>query len=216
MHHTSGASLRQEDRILLKRREFLAAVTAVTALPAGFAAAQEPEPLPDMILGDPDAPIEIIEYSSMTCPHCAAFHTDTLPELKAQYLDTGRAKLVFREFPLDRVALAVSAIARCSGEERFFPFVDVMYRTQDQWARAENPIEAIKSLIRMGGQDSAMVDACLEDDAIIDGILAIRLEGDQTYDINSTPTFIINGESHPGNMSFEEFNTLLLDIEGNV
>ncbi|MBT5435171.1 MAG: DsbA family protein [Rhodospirillaceae bacterium] len=201
---------------MLKRREFLAAVTIAAALPVVGLRAQEAQPLPDMIMGDPDAPIEIIEYSSMTCPHCAAFHTGTLPQLKAEYLDTGRAKLVFREFPLDRVALMVSAIARCSGEDRFFPFVDVMFRTQEEWARAANPTEAIKSIVRMGGQDPAMADACLEDQAVIDGILAVRLAGDQTYDINSTPTFIVNGESVPGNLTFEEFDELLREIEGNV
>jgi len=202
---------------LLKRRQFIAAVAATAVLPVVGARAQdEVAPLPDMILGDPDAPIEIIEYSSMTCPHCAAFHVNTLPELKAQYLDTGRAKLVFREFPLDRVALAVSVIARCNGEERFFDFVDVMFRTQEQWARSEDPLAEIKKIVRMGGQDPAMVDTCLEDQALIDGILAIRLAGDEQYEINSTPTFIVDGESLAGNMSFEKFDELLSDLEGNV
>jgi len=201
---------------LLKRRQFITAVAATAVLPIVGARAQEGAPLPDMILGDPNAPIEIIEYSSMTCPHCAAFHVNTLPELKAQYLDTGRAKLVFREFPLDRVALGVSVIARCMGEERFFDFIDVMFRTQEQWSRSEDPIGEIKKIVRMGGQDPDMVDACLEDQALIDGILAIRLAGDEEYDISSTPTFIVNGENTAGNMSFEKFDELLRDLEGNV
>ena len=212
----AGATLAEEDRILLKRRDFLAAVTAATALPVATLKAQEPEPLPDMILGEPNAPIEIIEYSSMTCPSCAAFHTGTLPELKTRYLDTGRAKLVFREFPLDRVALAASAVARCSGAERFFAFVDVLFRMQDQWARSENPVEALRQIVRMGGQDPAMVDACLADRAVIDGILAIRLTGDNRYGIEATPTFIVNGESHAGNMSFETFDELLRGIEDDA
>ncbi len=201
---------------MLKRRQFITAVAATAVLPIVGARAQEGAPLPDMILGDPNAPIEIIEYSSMTCPHCAAFHVNTLPELKAQYLDTGRAKLVFREFPLDRVALGVSVIARCMGEERFFDFIDVMFRTQEQWSRSEDPIGEIKKIVRMGGQDPDMVDACLEDQALIDGILAIRLAGDEEYDISSTPTFIVNGENTAGNMSFEKFDELLRDLEGNV
>ena len=201
---------------MLTRRQILAAVAATAVLPAANVWAQDAEPLPDMILGDSDAPIEIIEYSSMTCSHCAAFHTETYPTLKEEYFDTGRAKLVFREFPLDRIALAVSAIARCSGEDRFFPFVDVMFQTQEQWARSSDPLGEIKSIIRMGGQDPAMVDECLADDSIITGILAVRLHGSETYDIASTPTFIINGESHPGNMSFEEFDTLLREIEGHI
>jgi protein-disulfide isomerase len=201
---------------LLKRRQFITAVAATAVLPIVGARAQEGAPLPDMILGDPNAPIEIIEYSSMTCPHCAAFHVNTLPELKAQYLDTGRAKLVFREFPLDRVALGVSVSARCMGEERFFDFIDVMFRTQEQWSRSEDPIGEIKKIVRMGGQDPDMVDACLEDQALIDGILAIRLAGDEEYNISSTPTFIVNGENTAGNMSFEKFDELLRDLEGNV
>jgi protein-disulfide isomerase len=201
---------------LLKRRQFITAVAATAALPLVGVRAQDSAPLPDMILGDPNAPIEIIEYSSMTCPHCAAFHVNTLPELKAQYLDTGRAKLVFREFPLDRVALGVSVIARCMGEERFFDFIDVMFRTQEQWSRSDDPIGEIKKIVRMGGQDPDMVDACLEDQALIDGVLAVRLAGDEQYDISSTPTFIVDGENVPGNMSFEKFDDLLRDLEGNV
>jgi protein-disulfide isomerase len=201
---------------LLKRRQFITAVAATAALPLVGVRAQDSAPLPDMILGDPNAPIEIIEYSSMTCPHCAAFHVNTLPELKAQYLDTGRAKLVFREFPLDRVALGVSVIARCMGEERFFDFIDVMFRTQEQWSRSDDPIGEIKKIVRMGGQDPDMVDACLEDQALIDGVLAVRLAGGEQYDISSTPTFIVDGENVPGNMSFEKFDDLLRDLEGNV
>lgn len=201
---------------MLKRRQFITAVAATAVLPLVGVRAQDSAPLPDMILGDPNAPIEIIEYSSMTCPHCAAFHVNTLPELKAQYLDTGRAKLVFREFPLDRVALGVSVIARCMGEERFFDFIDVMFRTQEQWSRSDDPIGEIKKIVRMGGQDPDMVDACLEDQALIDGVLAVRLAGDEQYDISSTPTFIVDGENVPGNMSFEKFDDLLRDLEGNV
>ena len=201
---------------MLKRRQFITAIAATAVLPLFGVRAQDGAPLPDMILGDPNAPIEIIEYSSMTCPHCAAFHVNTLPELKAQYLDTGRAKLVFREFPLDRVALGVSVIARCMGEERFFDFIDVMFRTQEQWSRSDDPIGEIKKIVRMGGQDPDMVDACQEDQALIDGVLAVRLAGDEQYDISSTPTFIVDGENVPGNMSFEKFDDLLRDLEGNV
>lgn len=198
---------------MLKRREFLAAVAVAATLPALGPAAQETGPLPDMILGSPDAPIEIIEYSSMTCPSCAAFHTETLPELKARYLDTGRARLVFREFPLDRAALAASAVARCAGEERFFAFIDVLFRMQDGWARSDDPVGAIGRIVRMAGQDPAMIDACLADRATIDGVLAVRLEGDRLYDVEATPTFIVDGERHSGNMSFEEFDDLLRAVE---
>ncbi|MBC6440941.1 MAG: DsbA family protein [Rhodospirillales bacterium] len=201
---------------MLNRRVFLTAAATAAVLPVVGARAQDPVMLPDMVLGDADAPIEIIEYASMTCSHCAAFHKETLPKLKMRYIDTGRARLVFREFPLDRVALAASAIARCSGEERFFPLVDVLFQTQDQWARSDDPIGAIEQIIRMGGQDPAFVSACLEDQEIINGILAIRLDGSNQYEISATPTFIVNGEKTAGNMSFEAFDELLRNIEGNV
>ena len=196
---------------MITRRHILSAAASLAAMPlmGRMSWAQDAEPLPDMILGDPDAPIEIIEYSSMTCPHCAAFHVQTLPTLKERYLDTGKAKLVFREFPLDRVALTASAVARCAGEDRFFSFIDVLFRTQAQWRDAAEPTDEIKKIVRMGGLDPAMVDACLEDQSVIDGILAIRLQGDQDHNIQSTPTFIINGDSHPGQMSVEEFEAVL-------
>jgi len=216
MSTRSGVSYPKEDRTLLNRRVFLTAAATAAVLPVVGARAQDPVMLPDMVLGDADAPIEIIEYASMTCSHCAAFHKETLPKLKMRYIDTGRARLVFREFPLDRVALAASAIARCSGEERFFPLVDVLFQTQDQWARSDDPIGAIEQIIRMGGQDPAFVSACLEDQEIINGILAIRLDGSNQYEISATPTFIVNGEKTAGNMSFEAFDELLRNIEGNV
>ena len=200
-----------EDRKLITRRHVLYAAAGVAATPliANLAWAQDAAPLPDMIMGDPEAPVEIIEYSSMTCPHCAAFHTQTLPTIKERYLDTGKAKLVFREFPLDRVALTAAAVARCAGDDGFFPFVDILFKTQATWATAQDPVAEIKKLVRMGGQDPAMVDSCLQDQSVIDGILAVRLEGDQTYNISSTPTFIINGDSHPGQMTVEEFEAVL-------
>lgn len=184
-------------------------------MPLVFAHAQDAEPLPDMVLGNPDAPIEIIEYASMTCPHCATFHNDTMPQLKAEWLDTGRAKLVFREFPLDRLAVMASAVARCSGPDHYFGFIDVLFETQPTWARAEDPVGAIKQIVRMGGLDPAMVDACVADSAVIDGVIATRIHGEQNYDIQSTPSFVIDGEVHGGDMSFEEMDAILSDLEDN-
>lgn len=200
---------------MLIRRQFLAAALVAAALPLVSAQAQDPQPLPDMILGDPEAPIEIIEYASMTCPHCATFHNDTLPQLKAEWIDTGRARLIFREFPLDRLAVVASAVARCSGPDHYFGFIDVLFETQSTWARAEDPVEAIKQIVRMGGLDPAMVDTCMADSAVIDGIIATRLHGEQNYEIKSTPSIIIDGELHAGDMSYEELDAMLREIEDN-
>lgn len=196
-------------------RQFLAAALVAAALPLVFAHAQDAEPLPDMVLGNPDAPIEIIEYASMTCPHCATFHKETLPQLKSEWIDTGRAKLVFREFPLDRLAVVASAVARCSGPDHFFGFINVLFETQQTWARAEDPVEAIRQIVRMGGFDPAMVDACVADNAVIDGVIATRLHGEQNYDIQSTPSLVINGEVHGGDMRFETIDAILSDVEAN-
>ncbi len=209
------AALPSGRETLLQRRRFLATAAAGAAWPFAHATAQDSAPLPDMVLGDGDAPIEIVEYASMTCHHCAAFHLDTLPLLKERYLDTGRARLVFREFPLDRAALTAAAIARCAGRERFFSFIHVLFETQHSWAHAADAVAAIERILRMSGQPPDMVAACLENRAIVDGILAVRLDGDRRYDIRSTPTFVIAGEVHAGHLSFEQFDRLLRAIEGD-
>ncbi len=167
----------------------------------------------DMILGDRDAPIEIIEYASMTCAYCARFHTDTFPDLKKHYIDTGRARLVFREYPLDRLALAVSALARCGGNNRFFGFIDVLFRTQEQWIEAEDPIEELRSIVRSGGRDPALVDRCVGDGATIRLILEGVLEAQSTYDVKSTPTLVINGTVIAGNPGFAALDEMLQEIE---
>ena len=185
-----------------------------TALVA-TADADEGAPLPDMVLGDPDAPIEIIEYASMTCPHCAAFHMQTLPRLVSHYIEPGRAKLVFREFPLDRVALEVAAVARCAEPEHFFGFIDVLLETQSSWARAEDAMAEVKRILRMGGLDPALVDRCRSDEATIDAIIATRIQGTETYGVRSTPSLVINGELHSGGHSYEDLDAVLRALEGD-
>ena len=164
---------------------------------------------PDMAMGAADAPVTIIEYSSMTCPHCAAFHGETLPQIKANYIDAGKARLVFRDFPFDRPALLAAALARCAGEERYFGFLDVLFRTQKSWARAANPEEALGRIARLGGLKKDEIDACLADQALLDSIMQSRLQGSQEFEIKSTPTFIINGEKVVGAQPYEYFEEIL-------
>jgi protein-disulfide isomerase len=192
----------------------LAALVALAAV-AGMAVpglaqqGKEPPGVPDMVLGDPEAPIKIVEYASLTCPHCASFHNDILPRLKADYIDTGKARLIYRDFPLDRVALQAAVIARCAGDDRFFAFIDVLYGTQGSWARASQPIDAMAAVVRVGGLKREAIDACLADKALVDGILAVRLRGDKDFGVNSTPTFIINGEKVIGALNYERFKDIL-------
>ena len=191
----------------------LAALAALVAMPGLAQQGNEPPGVPDMVLGDLAAPIEIVEYASLTCPHCATFHSDILPRLKADYIDTGKARLVHRDFPLDRVALQAATIARCAGDDRFFAFIEVMYGTQAAWARSSTPIDALADVVRVGGLKRDAIDACLADNALVDGILAVRLRGGKEFGVRSTPTLIINGEKVVDALSYERLKDVLDRME---
>jgi protein-disulfide isomerase len=166
----------------------------------------------DRILGNPEAPITIIEYSSLTCPHCASFHRNTLPQLRDSWLKDGRARLVFRDYPLDRVALTAAVLAHClEGDKRYFGFIDVLFQQQKSWARSSDPVSALRKLSRLAGMDSETFDQCLADQAKIDRILEKVQDAQNKYEIQSTPTFIVNGEKFPGDRSFEDFEKILGD-----
>lgn len=173
--------------------------------PAAAGIAPVEEALAEMTLGSPDAPVTIIEYSSLGCPHCAAFHRDTLPRLKKEYIDTGKAKLIYRDFPLGTPALAASMIARCAGPKKYFGFIDILFRSQDQWARSQNPLAALTRVARFGGMSEADVQACMQAQAILDGIRQGAAYAQQNHNINSTPTFLIEGQVISGAMPFEHF-----------
>ncbi|MCB9942524.1 MAG: DsbA family protein [Geminicoccaceae bacterium] len=164
------------------------------------------------VMGDENAPITMIEYASLTCPHCAAFNTGTLPAIKEQYIDTGKVKLVVREFPLDQIALAASVIAQCAGDERYFSFIDAMFSSQEQWARADDPIAALIQLAQLGGLSPDQSRACLDDKAMGDAVLQMRVDGVKEFDVNSTPTFIINGETYSGDRPIDEFAEIFDDL----
>lgn len=155
----------------------------------------------DIILGDPDAPVTVIEYASMTCPHCAAFHTETLPELKEQYVDTGKVKFIMRAFPLDNLAAAASLLARCVDEDNYYPFIDVLFEKQAQWAEADDPLQELRQISKVAGFTEARFNSCLRDQQALDYIQQVRDAGNQKYDIRSTPTLIINGQKLEGNQS---------------
>ena len=168
--------------------------------------AAEPQ---EQILGDPNAPVTIIEYASLTCPHCAQFHTEVLPQLKERYIAPGKVRLIYRDFPLDQTALAAAALAHCAGPERYFSMLDVLFETQSNWARAGDPIAALKRLGKLGGLTEQEMAACFADEELTDGILRQRLAGQNEYDIGSTPTFIIDGQAYPGARDVEEFGELI-------
>jgi protein-disulfide isomerase len=186
------------------------ALLLVLVLPPAARAADLSEPS----IGDPAAPVTIIEYSSMTCPHCAAFHANTLPELKERYIDAGKVRLVLRDFPLDQNALRASMIAHCAGEDRYPQFVEVFFAQQASWARANDPVQALKQLAQLGGLSADKVDACLADKALEEAILQARLDGQEKYDIKSTPSFIIDGKTYSGDQSVQKFAEIIDPLLG--
>src|SRR5258708_4360995 len=157
----------------------------------------------DRILGKADAPVTIFEFASLTCPHCAAFEKDILPQIKTAWIDTGKAKLVFRDFPLDGSALKAAMVARCAPPERFYGFIDMLFAQQASWGTSADPTASLSRLAQLGGMSEDKFQACLKDDALQNKILAGRLPGEKEFKVEPTPTFLINGQrlaaSHPPN-----------------
>jgi len=167
------------------------------------------EMLADKVLGDRAAPITIIEYSSLTCPHCASFHTVTLPQIKTTYIDTGKAMLVYRDFPLDTAATSAAMVARCSGD-KYFDLIDLLYRTQSSWAGSSDTKSALKGIAAQAGLSSALVDACLASTDLRNGIVSIRSTGQTKYGVGGTPTFIFNEQQTlEGAWPFSKFDEVL-------
>jgi protein-disulfide isomerase len=168
----------------------------------------EPGPLPEKVLGNDDAPVTIVEYASMTCPHCAHFHETTLPELKKKYIDTGKARLVFREFPFDPRAEAGFMLARCS-DDNYFNMVDVLFKQQDSWATASDAKNALLQLSKLAGFSQQTFEACLTDQKLLDDVRAVRQRGADDFGVDSTPTFFINGNRYPGALTIETMSAII-------
>jgi protein-disulfide isomerase len=145
----------------------------------------------DRVLGRADAPITMIEYASLTCPHCADFEEAVLPEIKKDYIDTGKVKLIFRDFPFDGVALRGAALARCMPNDMYFNFKSVLFRAQKSWIVAKDPAAELVKYGKMAGLSAEDAKACMDDEAIQDGIMKKMMEGKDAYQINSTPSFVL-------------------------
>ena len=193
-------------------RKFLSSLAVAALMLSGgtaFAATDKSWGI-DEVLGKANAPITIIEYSSLTCPHCAKFHADTLPQVKKDWIDTGKVKYIVRDFPLDGLAQAAAMISHCSGD-RYFAFVDTFFHSQANWEHAANPVDALKGIARLGGMPADEVDKCLQDRQLLNEIEARKEDGEKVYSIDSTPTFVINGKAVSGDKPYEEFAKLLKD-----
>ncbi|WP_075215776.1 DsbA family protein [Mongoliimonas terrestris] len=166
-------------------------------------------PLPEKMLGDPNAKVTVVEYASMTCGHCAAFHEKTYPQLKADYIDTGKVRFVFREFPLDPLAAAGFMLARNAMGDTYFDVVDLLFEKQRDWAYSDDPVTALRTLAKQFGYTDATFEQTLSDQPLLDNINAVRERGEKEFGVNSTPTFFINGQRHRGAMSMEEMAKIL-------
>lgn len=193
-----------------------AAVADEAAPEIGTLADASGQPMPvyedDHVLGSADAPITMIEYASLTCPHCADFHNNVLPEIKKNYIDEGLVRLIFRDFPLDKVALRGSLIAECVPEDNFFRVIGVIFNSQEQWATTADPVAALDQIGRMGGLSAEAIEACTNDNATIQKILGRAQEAQTLYGINSTPSFVINGQVVKGTLPYEEYDQILKDM----
>jgi protein-disulfide isomerase len=209
--------------LILTRRAFTSALSLTgLGLLAGFsplrlitdAMAQsaadvaKPGSLPDMALGPANAAVTITEYASMTCPHCAAFTEKVFPKIKSEYIDSGKIRFVFREFPLDIKAAAGSMLARCVAKDdagKYFAVVDLLFRQQEAWAM-KNTTETLTRIGKQAGLSQQQVEDCLKDQALLDKIAADQKYANEVLKVNSTPTFFLNGEMMKGEQSFEEFD----------
>ncbi|KAB2698385.1 DsbA family protein [Brucella haematophila] len=169
----------------------------------------EPGKLKDMVYGKADAPVTIIEYASLTCPHCADFSINTLPKIKEKYIDTGKARLIFREFPFDPRATAAFMLARCAPEDRYFPMVDVFFKQQQQWATAEDGEAALLQIAKLAGFTQESFKACLTNQQVLDDVRATMERGSKDYGVNATPTFFINGQKYAGALSVDEMSAII-------
>jgi protein-disulfide isomerase len=169
-----------------------------------------PGPLPDLSLGKEDAPNTIVEYASMTCPHCAEFHKAVLPELQTKYIDTGNARLILREFPLDQLAAIAFMLARCAGPDRYYPLVGALFDTQETWAVAgPEGKEKLLLVAKQAGFSKEKFDQCIGDKELFNKIVETRKRAHETFGVESTPTFFINGKRMTGEQTAAAFEAML-------
>ncbi|MEM6637017.1 MAG: DsbA family protein [Pseudomonadota bacterium] len=165
----------------------------------------------EMTMGDPEAPVTVIEYASFTCPHCRSFHEGNFKKLKADYIDTGKVHFIYREVYFDRPGLWAAMVARCGGPERFFGLTDLIYAQQSEWAGSGDPTQiagALRRIGKTGGLTDEQLDVCLSDADKAQAMVTLYQQNAEEHGIRSTPSFVINGETYR-NMSYSEFQSIL-------
>lgn len=180
-------------------------------------AALKPGVLPDMALGPENAPVKIIEYMSMTCPHCAHFHNTTFEDFKKKYIDTGKVRFIIREFPFDPAAAAAFMLARCNPQnptdlstpQQYFPMVSMLFKQQETWAAAQDKRAALLQMSKLAGFSEESFTKCLTNQKLLDEVNATRERGNSEFGVNATPTFLINGKRYAGDMSLDSLSALV-------
>ncbi len=185
-----------------------AAPRQAIAEPEAEGALMQPGPLPEKAFGASDAPVTVIEYASLTCHHCKNFHVGSWPTIKERYVDTGKVRFILREFPLDPLATAGFMLARCSGDMKWYAVVDTLFRKDDDWAHAADPVEGLFSVMRQTGMGREAFEACLSDQKLLDAIGEIADRG-KAAGVDATPTFFINGRKQSGVLTPEEFAAIV-------
>jgi protein-disulfide isomerase len=183
--------------------DFLRPAMAQTPSPADL---QQPGPLGDMALGADNAPVTIIEYASMTCGHCADFHNKTFPKLKERFIDTGKVRFIFREFPLDPLAAGAFMLARCAGKDdkdKYFALVETLFHQQREWV-VQRPLDPLKAIAKQAGFSEQSFEQCLANQQVLNGVEQVRQRAAEKLGVNSTPTFFINGKIQRGAISIED------------
>ena len=202
-------------------RRALLALVATLALAAPALAADQTfppsallaaPPLPDVWEGATDAPVTMIEYASMTCTHCAAFHAETWPTLKSKYIDAGKVRFVLREFPLDPLATAAFMLGRCAVPEKRNAILDLLFDQQKNWAFVPKPVEALESTVKQAGITHDAFETCLKDQKLYGQVNAERDKAGQQFKVDATPTFFINGVKHPGELTVEDLDKILAPL----
>jgi len=201
---------------------FKVAAIAVALCLTGFAAVAADAPTPpvkpvaasgpvyrEFVSGNPNAKVTMIEYASLTCPHCARFNEEVMPEVRKNYIDTGKIRFVFRDFPLDNLATAAAAIARCAPGDRGKAMIDIMYKNQNVWARSPKPIEPLRGYAQLAGMSAADFDACLDNKAITGKIMEVMQTASSVYKVEATPTFFVGEEKLSGEISYKDLAKIL-------
>ena len=209
---------------MITRREFVVSSSAVLALGAigalGSVAWAETfsvleleakGPLDDIPMGSATAPVTIIEYASMTCPHCAAFAVNTFPKLKEKYIDTGKVRFIMREYPLDGLAAAAFMLARCSGPDKYYPLIETLFAQQQKWA-VKDPIPPLLAIAKQAGFTQQSFEACVNDKELLEKVQQMRNRGKEKFKVEATPTFYINGERVSGAMAIEDLDKALAPL----